>query len=174
MATAKAIRRGARNKIDGTKPSKPLESTSGFARVAQGWFFMRCGSQLIVQSAVATGDVFPRRGPFLWTRPAHDELKGEFVEATTSRGPARSAAGTGARDQMDCLTEQTQFLLKTKDLSRNKPKQSQNINQELPLNSLIPWTILAFWQAFQSNIQKPNVLNARAARTPRFLRINLS
>jgi hypothetical protein len=111
--------------FDGTKPSKPLESTTGFTRVA-------------------TASVFSRRGPFLWTPGAHDELKGEFITATKTRGTARGADGTATCDEMDCLTEQSQFLLKTKDFSRNKPKQSQITSPILSGNLLIPERIDQF------------------------------
>jgi hypothetical protein len=57
----------------------------------------------------------------------------------------RLSGGEAAQQQMDCLTKQSQFPLKTKDLSRNKPKQSQITNQNLLCNSLIPGTIGRFF-----------------------------
>jgi hypothetical protein len=71
--------------FNGTKPNKRLESVRGAVRVAQRPSFKPCGFSMFVPSPVGTASVFSRRGLFARKRTAHDELNGEFVQATRSR-----------------------------------------------------------------------------------------
>jgi hypothetical protein len=143
-------------KIHGTEPSKPLESTTGRIRVAQGSYSRPCGCSRLVQMRVATASVFSRRGRSIWAQETRDDLK-EAAAGLGIRSLRYLWGGSGARI-MDCLTEQSQFLLKTKDLSRNKPKQSQKTKPIVPFNSLIPLKITDFRPMGARNVNKTNAL----------------
>jgi hypothetical protein len=98
---------------------------------------------MLVQSLEAAS-VFSRRGLFMGMRKAHDELKVEFVEAAPFWLAHPYDFDGCARTIIDCLTEQSQFRLKTKDLSRNKPKQSQQQRWLIQCKLLISWLIGEF------------------------------
>jgi hypothetical protein len=152
---------GAANRIYGTKPSEPLESTTGSGGVAPGSPFTLCGISVKFSVEGSYGERPSLPSGFSSEPEGHDELKGQFVEATRSGGLPHSESWRRRHaTEMDCLTEQSQFILKTKDLSRNKPKQSQIIIPILSRKSLIQKWIDRSWRADTRNIHKQNDLIA--------------
>jgi hypothetical protein len=61
-------------------------------------------------------------------------------------------------DKMDCLTEQSQLPLKTKGLSRNKPKQSQITRPVVSIKLLIQDNLSVFLSGNTRNVQKTQAL----------------